>query len=1027
MGKKGKSANKYRKVEISHENIKRENLKAYKGIIFFSLILLTIVIGTSYALFSTVRTSKKTVEVEAGTFKISFLDSNYINLENTYPMTDEEGLNTSAYKFTITNNGTLNGKYNISLEESSENTLDKSYIKYSIKEGDGTWSTPALLSNGIILTDNKQLNSSDHVDYELKLWLDESAPNEVQGTKYQAKIVVSATQTNANIINVAQPIINLNGTSVMNIEQNASFTDPGVSSIQAKEEIDVSAVTKRYEYFDGVNTTTVEALDTSKVGTYFIYYEVSDSSENKGLAIRIVNVYKIDTTPPTITVVGETSMTLDYGVEYTDQGAIAQDDIDGDLTSKIIVVGEVNTQKEGTRVIKYLIIDSEGNTASAIRTVYVRGKYADASGDLVIDNVNSTPAKQLVLINVISDYLPLTFVISSNEDTPNDSDYKTIEELQNEGLAENGKLVFTKNGNYVVWIKDAEGNVQKRNISIDGIDTTKPTCKFSERLYTDMFDDFTQDEIAGIQQTFLGKGIEKEITLDCYDIVDINEVYLTDQILRVTNPDVLQIVNIEKVRLREPTDTGYNMGYKYTITLKGLKAGTSKLVLPEGIISDKVGNMNDEVTTPYDITVSELDVENSEMELVLGGEESKKIEVQGTNLFERFIYRNSNEEVVTVDSTGVMTAVAPGKATITVIDPQSGAKKEVNVTVTAQINFMGGEGVQALSTNRLTCTLNDSMECVVTLPTFEAKPEYSALGWNTDGSEGVAIYSQGETIKVTGSATYYAIAVKAQNESIKAAYTYNQVAAVGEAGRCITGDEATCQQNNCIESRTKGSCPVGTIIKYAVNDSEDKVFYVLHDDGRTMTLQQRENTIKSQWYSEGNDNTKGPITALQNLEQATDGWTNVSNQKYTMGTTNFLANSPFADKIYSSQYTKCQAAGSGSGFTDVALCTMTDGYTLEERTAKARFITVQETRVTGCGYDQDKATCPIWMYNYLDNSIGNGGTQNDSSSSTGSNGYHLMSAFTSSQHNWWMMTNGVLSQAETGWGIGVRAVIVIDK
>ena len=274
MGKKGKSANKFRKVEISHENIKKENLKAYKGIIFFSLILLTIVIGTSYALFSTVRTSKKTVEVEAGTFNIRFLESNYINLENTYPMTDEEGLNTEGYRFTITNEGTLNGKYNISLEEGEENTLDKSYIKYSIKEGEGTWSTPALLSNGTILLDNKLLNSTEHVDYELKLWLDESAPNEVQGTKYQAKIVVSATQTNANIVDVAQPIINLNGASIMNIEQNTSFTDPGVSSIQDNEEIDVSRVTKRYEYFDGVNTIEVESLDTSKIGTYYIVMRI---------------------------------------------------------------------------------------------------------------------------------------------------------------------------------------------------------------------------------------------------------------------------------------------------------------------------------------------------------------------------------------------------------------------------------------------------------------------------------------------------------------------------------------------------------------------------------------------------------------------------------------------------------------------------------------------------------------------------------------------------------------------------------
>ena len=301
MGKRGKSANKYRVLKID----KKDNKKSFKSIIIVSILLLVMLLGSSYALFSTVRNANKNVEVEAGTFKINFADTNYINLTNAYPMTDQEGLNTSSYSFTITNEGNINSKYNVSLEEKDGNTLDKRYIKYSIRENNGSWSTPSLLSTGIVLADSKELNSTDSVSYELKLWLDESAPNEVQGKTYSAKIVVSSSQSNSTVPDISQPIINLNGADVINIEQNNEFIDPGVSSIKSSESLDVSLVTTRYEYYDGTILTSVNSVDTTKIGTYYIYYEISDSNNNKGLSIRTINVYKKDTAPPTITLIGD--------------------------------------------------------------------------------------------------------------------------------------------------------------------------------------------------------------------------------------------------------------------------------------------------------------------------------------------------------------------------------------------------------------------------------------------------------------------------------------------------------------------------------------------------------------------------------------------------------------------------------------------------------------------------------------------------------------------------------------------------
>ncbi|WP_084420663.1 immunoglobulin-like domain-containing protein [Henriciella litoralis] len=76
-----------------------------------------------------------------------------------------------------------------------------------------------------------------------------------------------------------------------------------------------------------------------------------------------------DTTPPTITVQGDSNISLDYGSAYEDEGATAQDDRDGNVT--VSVSGSVDTLTAGTYTITYTASDSAGNQASATRTVIV--------------------------------------------------------------------------------------------------------------------------------------------------------------------------------------------------------------------------------------------------------------------------------------------------------------------------------------------------------------------------------------------------------------------------------------------------------------------------------------------------------------------------------------------------------------------------------------------------------------------------------------------------------------------------------
>ena len=158
--KKGRIGDRYRKVNLNNDNIVKKNKKEITKIAFLAVILLTIVLGTSYAFFTIFIDEGTESEIVAGTFNVQFNEGRNINLTNASPMSDEEGLATEGHSFTIENTGTINANYNVILEEKTTtgNTLDKKYIKYSVKVGDGEWSTPKILGenqNGMLINNGE--------------------------------------------------------------------------------------------------------------------------------------------------------------------------------------------------------------------------------------------------------------------------------------------------------------------------------------------------------------------------------------------------------------------------------------------------------------------------------------------------------------------------------------------------------------------------------------------------------------------------------------------------------------------------------------------------------------------------------------------------------------------------------------------------------------------------------------------------------------------------------------------------------
>ncbi len=78
-----------------------------------------------------------------------------------------------------------------------------------------------------------------------------------------------------------------------------------------------------------------------------------------------------DTTAPVITLNGEADVELTVGDSYSEPGASASDDTDGDLTSTVVTSGSVDTETAGTYEITYNVSDSAGNSTDQTRTVTV--------------------------------------------------------------------------------------------------------------------------------------------------------------------------------------------------------------------------------------------------------------------------------------------------------------------------------------------------------------------------------------------------------------------------------------------------------------------------------------------------------------------------------------------------------------------------------------------------------------------------------------------------------------------------------
>lgn len=109
-------------------------------------------------------------------------------------------------------------------------------------------------------------------------------------------------------------------------------------------------------------------FDINKLGEYSIryYFTAFDKVYSTYRRIRIVDHVK-----PKLVLKGKEKVNLLLNEDYKDEGAIATDNYDGDITAKIKIESDLNTGKTGEYKIIYRVEDTSGNSSEISRIVKV--------------------------------------------------------------------------------------------------------------------------------------------------------------------------------------------------------------------------------------------------------------------------------------------------------------------------------------------------------------------------------------------------------------------------------------------------------------------------------------------------------------------------------------------------------------------------------------------------------------------------------------------------------------------------------
>jgi hypothetical protein len=264
----------------------------------------------------------------------------------------------TAFTFETANNPGLSGQ--IALAKNGSNFYKKvtpgtvlSALKATYTSSQGS----SVFINGIQQT-SPQLTA---LDYTHPLMAKVVSENGRSFRNYS--LIVDSRNSEANLI-----AFNISGNQVAASNIVAANHSIG---IWVNKKADLSMLTPTFSVSANAhvyvnNVTQWNGITSNNFSRPLVYQVVS---EDESTTVDWNVTVKIDYTKPVIKLAGDTPMKVAYGAVFADPGATALDNVDGDLTSKIVVTGSVYTNIIGTYRLTYKVSDAAGNPADEVSRI----------------------------------------------------------------------------------------------------------------------------------------------------------------------------------------------------------------------------------------------------------------------------------------------------------------------------------------------------------------------------------------------------------------------------------------------------------------------------------------------------------------------------------------------------------------------------------------------------------------------------------------------------------------------------------
>ena len=194
-----------------------ENKKTLLFSILGVILLLVVVIGVSYAMYTFSAQGSKVNQITTGTISLSYQETSQVTLTNAYPSTDATGSAVTGHDLVFTVTGSITGstsvKYDLALANITPGaTLTAEHIKFNLKKGDTyiiggpnsgvtvasrATNKGTLITTGYLLDTDTLTSEKTGATYTLRAWVADTY-NLKQGENTTTTEDGKTTQTNAS-------------------------------------------------------------------------------------------------------------------------------------------------------------------------------------------------------------------------------------------------------------------------------------------------------------------------------------------------------------------------------------------------------------------------------------------------------------------------------------------------------------------------------------------------------------------------------------------------------------------------------------------------------------------------------------------------------------------------------------------------------------------------------------------------------------------------------------------------------------